>query len=239
MKLAILSDLHGNLEATREVGEALEREKPDGLVLLGDLIDYGMCSNEVVSLVRGWAFPVLCNLRGNHEQAVLTGDFSRFSTERGRQSARYTQSVLTDDTLAYLRGLTDGPCAFDADGARCFALHGSPDDVYWGSIRPGVQADACREYDYVFSGHSHLPHYFEVYYPSDDPSFRNRKRTAFLNPGSVGQPRNHIPHAQFALLDTATGDLRLQKVPYDVAAEQRTFRGQTDDFYRERLEKGI
>ncbi len=239
MKLAILSDLHGNLEATRAVGEALKRANPDGLVLLGDLIDYGMRSNEVVSLVRSWPFPALCNLRGNHEQAVLDGDFSRFSTERGRLSARYTQNVLTESTLAYLHGLTDGPCAFDADGVYCLAVHGSPNDVYWGSVRPGPQPDACRVYDYVFSGHSHLPHFFEVCYPADDPSHRNRKRTAFLNPGSVGQPRNHVPHAQFALLDTATGDVRLQKVPYDVAAEQKTFCGQTDDFYRERLEKGI
>ena len=61
----------------------------------------------------------------------------------------------------------------------------------------------------------------------------------FLNPGSVGQPRDHDPNAKYALIDIDTGSVLFRSVPYDIEAAMSLFDGSVDDFYRERLEFGV
>lgn len=241
-ELLILSDIHGNMEALKRVLSFIGEHDPDGrLVLLGDLIDYGQHSNEVIAEIRRLAYPVLCNIRGNHEDAVIRDDYARFSSDRGRECARHTRTVLNEASWQYItEAMSDsGRAEFEIAGKRCLAVHGSLEDIYWKSIRPGTDLSAYREYDYVFSGHSHLPHFFEVFFDADDPVHRNKKKTVFLNPGSVGQPRNLNPMAQFAVLDTGTGAAKMVKIPYDIAKEQAAFTGQVNDFYRKRLEAGV
>ncbi|MED9971338.1 MAG: metallophosphoesterase family protein [Lachnospira sp.] len=71
MKILILSDIHGNLNALTSVLNDAAVYPIEGLALLGDLIDYGMHSNEVVNIIKNCNYKVLCNIRGNHEQAVM------------------------------------------------------------------------------------------------------------------------------------------------------------------------
>ena len=113
------------------------------------------------------------------------------------------------------------------------------EDIYWKGIRPGESHLDYAKYDYVFSGHSHFPHFFEVFYEADNPKTRNKKKTVFINPGSVGQPRNLSPMAQFALLDTETGAVAMEKVPYNIRKEQEAYTGQVHEFYKTRLEYGV
>lgn len=239
--LAIMSDIHGNLNACMNSIESLKTKDIDALILLGDLIDYGMRSNEVIELIKELPYPVLCNIRGNHEQAVITGDFAKFSSERGRRCAQYTKSILSQDTLQYImETMSDsGMYEFEYQGKKCLAVHGSLADIYWKSISPGQDLSAYQKYDYVFSGHSHLPHFFEVFFEADNPEYRNKRRAVFINPGSVGQPRNHNPMAQFAILNTETETIIFEKIAYDVTEEQKAYSGQVDDFYRKRLEIGV
>lgn len=242
MKLLLVSDIHGNKEALKAVLAHMDTiYRIDSCALLGDVIDYGMHSNEVVGMLRGVKYPLTCNIRGNHEQAVITQDYGRFSSERGRRCAQYTCSVLSPGTWDYIRHVMagSGMTEFALDGKRCLAVHGSLSDPYWKSIFPGQGLEEYRDYDYVFSGHSHLPHYFETFYETDAPFRRNKKKTVFINPGSVGQPRNLDPLAQCALLDTVTGSVTFIKVPYDIRKEQEAYTGQVDDFYRKRLEAGV
>ena len=75
MKVAVMSDIHGNLEAFDSIRRRIcGMEGIEGIVLLGDLIDYGPHSDEVIESIRNLPYPVLCNIRGNHEAAVLEGD---------------------------------------------------------------------------------------------------------------------------------------------------------------------
>lgn len=240
MKLMILSDIHGNLTALDRVLTDAEVFRPDALALLGDLIDYGMRSNEVVERIRKIDLPVVCSVWGNHEQSILTEDYTRFSSPRGAESARHTAAGLTQETRAFLDTIP-GKCGmmkFTWEGYSFLALHGSLTDPYWKSILPEGDKDGYEIFDYVLSGHSHLPHVFAHFYEANDPVMRNKKRTVFINPGSVGQPRNHDPRAQYAILDMEEG-VSLRSVPYDVAAEQALFTDAVDAFYRERLEKGV
>lgn len=242
MKCIILSDIHGNCTALNVIIiNVAAYQNIDTSILLGDLIDYGQHSNEVVQAVKEFPYPILCSLRGNHEDAILRDTYARFSSDRGRQSARYTRNTLNAASWDYLSNEMEscGQKEFEIDGKKCLAIHGSLADEYWGTIRLEDDLSAYSAYDYVFSGHSHVPHFFEKYYPCEDAVHRNKKKTIFINPGSVGQPRNLNPMAQFVLLDTETEQITFEKVAYDIEREQSYYHGQIDDFYRERLKWGI
>lgn len=241
MNILVLSDIHGNRTALEEVFNYIVNELIDGIILLGDLIDYGPHSNEIVDMISNVQIPVLCNIWGNHEHAIVEEDYSRFSTERGKNCAIYTHGILIDTTWYYLKNkmVADGKIEFEVDGKKCLAVHGSLQDPYWKSIKPGEQPEEYSRYDYVFSGHSHLPHLFAQYYEAENSITRNKKRTVFINPGSVGQPRNLNQNAQFAIWDTVTGGVQMVAVSYDISAEQAAFSDVVDEFYKTRLEMGV
>ena len=102
-----------------------------------------------------------------------------------------------------------------------------------------ARASLNAEYDYVISGHSHIPHYVEHFFSSDDATYRNKKRTIFINPGSVGQPRNQNPYAQYAVISFPSKQVELRAVEYDVKYEQSLYPDEIDEFYRMRLTRGI
>jgi predicted phosphodiesterase len=125
------------------------------------------------------------------------------------------------------------------DGKRYLMIHGSLEDVFWSSLSTENVSEMYREYDYVFSGHSHLPFYFEKYFVIENQSMRNKKKTVFINPGSVGQPRNHNPRACYCVFDTVNGSVHLNNVEYDVVHEQSLYTCEVDEFYSRRLSKGV
>ena len=243
-KYAVLSDIHGNLYALRAVMADMECLDTDGILLLGDLIDYGMQSNETVAFIRDEVMPrfnVVCNIRGNHEDAVLSRDYRRFSSERGRQCAAYTASILSGETMAFLKGQLSqaGQSEFMLGEKQALAVHASLEDEYWKAIGPMELNGVYSAYDYVFSGHSHRPHFFEYYYDDPASGYRGRHKVIFINPGSVGQPRDHDPRACYAILDTDSGNVQIRRAEYDVDAAMSMYHGQVDRFYRDRLRLGV
>lgn len=241
-KYAILSDIHGNLFALNEVCNDINNQKIDSIILLGDLIDYGMQSNEVIDFFKeNFSSKIICNIWGNHEKAILTKDFNHFSSSRGVESAKFTDSILTDDSKDYLNNelINDGRFEFELDGKKVLAIHGSLNDYYWKAIFPDNLNGDYIEYDIVLSGHSHYPHVFQKFYEFENPDFRNKKSVLFINPGSVGQPRNHNPNAQYAVFDDETMAVELKSVKYPIKKAMELFDGSIDDFYRKRLANGI
>ena len=124
-------------------------------------------------------------------------------------------------------------------GRKALAVHGSLEDRYWKAVGPENVRGDYSSYDVVFSGHSHYTHMFTRFYDHADPERRNKHAVLFINPGSVGQPRNHNPAAQYALLDIRTMTVVLRAVPYDVEAAMASYDGSVDDFYRARLKTGV
>ena len=241
MKLLILSDIHGNLNALKEVITYIKDKKLDALALLGDFIDYCPHSNEVVELISELNLPVLCNIRGNHERAILNDDYTRFSSPRGAESAKYTKSILTEKTFEYLTNKTipSGKYEFSIEDKKILAVHGTLEDEFWGKFDCTKDLSAYSAYDIVLMGHSHRPVYYEAFFSCDNKATRNQKKTIFINPGSVGQPRNLNNNSQFAIFDTKTEYCELIKLPYNICEEQKAFSDKIDNFYKTRLEAGI
>ena len=237
-----MSDVHGNLNALNAVLAYVEKEYDiRACMLLGDLIDYGMHSNEVLEKLSGLSVPVLCNIRGNHEQAIINEVYERFSSIRGKECAKHTREMLNENSWNYLESCMskEAKCDFNFAGKRCLAVHGCLADENWKSLKMEQELEEYSGYDWVFSGHSHVPHYGEKYYASEDAVRRNKKKTIFVNPGSVGQPRNLNCLAQFAIVDFETERVFLEKVEYDIEQEQSAFDDTVDIFYKERLTYGV
>jgi putative phosphoesterase len=241
MKILILSDVHGNLNALNAVLESAKQYNPSAVAFLGDLVDYGMRSNEVIAKIKKLDYPVVCNLRGNHEDSIISEKYERFSAERGRVCAKHTGKLLSAESRSYISSVMSeiGKQEFNLCGKKFMAIHGSLVDEFWTSIFPTSDLKGYEKYDYVLSGHSHLPHYFEKYYTVENVVTRNKKKTIFINPGSVGQPRNLNNLAQYAVLDVETEEIVLKKVSYDIENEQSYFSDEVDEFYKNRLKDGV
>lgn len=242
MKVIIFADIHANLTAFEAVLADIEKKyTPDAFICLGDLIDYGMRSNEIIERMKQMQVPLLANLKGNHEKALIDGELSRFSSDRGRVISTYTRNHLTQASIDYINHKMEEPHReIEIDGQKVLLLHGDIEDPYWGKLTPAkTQNEAYAEYDYVLSGHIHQPHKIETFFPTDNPTMRNQKRTVFINPGSVGQPRNHNANAQYVYLDFESSETHFCSVPYNYEEEQKLFPEEIDSFYSERLKYGI
>ena len=243
MKIAILSDIHANLSALNSVLENIRNNHVvDSYVLLGDIVNYGMRPNEVIAELEQLDKPILANIWGNHECALVDdAQLPHFATDRGRSALMYMRNILSEHSKQYIDRMTKEGCAeLEVETKKMLLVHGDMKDVYWGKMTDAEQHDECyKKYDFVLNGHSHVPQYNEVYFAEENPLMRNNKKTVFINPGSVGQPRNHNPRAQYAILDTETGECQLLIAEYNIAYEQSLYPVEIDSFYKERLERGV
>ena len=245
-KYLILSDIHGNLSALESVLKHCSQETFQGVILLGDLIDYGMRSNEIISQLKlleskDWEGKILANIWGNHERLAIEQDLDHLSSDRGRVMAKYTRDHLTEETLSYIQNCMNCSAreTFTIQGLRCLAVHGSLTDPYWKAVFPEDLRGNYEDFDIVFSGHSHYSHSFMHFYQMDNEELRNKKAVLFINPGSVGQPRNQNPYAQYAILSLPSKRVEFRAVEYDIALEQSLFPDEVDAFYKERLTRGV
>lgn len=243
MRLVLLSDIHANLTALQAVLKDIERiGEVDFFALLGDFVNYGPRPNEAIEIAKQLPKPLIVNLWGNHEYSIFGGSLDRFATDRGRAVLKYTNSILSEESRDYLERYMNhhGMEEKDICGKRILFMHGNIDDPYWGKFGIDKMNDEHYvNYDFVISGHSHVPHYVEHFFTSDNAEYRNKKRTIFINPGSVGQPRNHNPYAQYGILDIESDNYEHRCVWYDVKEEQKLFSDSVDIFYKERLLLGI
>ncbi len=241
----ILSDIHGNLSALDAVISDFKSRNyhPEGIVLLGDNINYGMRPNDVISRLKELSidYKIIINIYGNHEKALLDNDTSLFSTERGKRVLDYTRNIISKESLDYLNRLNKkGWEEHEINGKKILFIHGSINDPFWGKLNTTTVIDETyANYDFVISGHSHVPHLIEQFYQSENMQYRNKKRTVFINPGSVGQPRNHNPKAQYLYAEIENEIFHFNAVPYNIDYERELFDDSVDQFYSHRLTLGI
>jgi len=244
VKLLILADIHANVTAFDAVMSQADKTYGADLsiVHLGDAIDYGMRPNETLERLNKLKGRMIVNLVGNHERAILGLDMDRFSSPRGAEACEFTRRILEPKWLdVFSSVMTSGPLTVEIGGRRILFVHGDHRDPFWGHMTGAEMArEVYREIDFVISGHTHIPVLKELFYPDQSANARRgKKKTVFINPGSVGQPRNHNAAAQYGVLDVATGSVCFGAVLYDTQKEMILYKGEIDPFYRDRLPIGV
>ena len=220
MKLALLSDIHSNLEALDAVVEALP--EVDRIVVLGDIVGYGPDPNDVIERLQSLEARAV---RGNHDQAMLDPAMLELFNAHAAAAARWTLDVLTPESLTYLEELP----LYGRLG-RHRVVHGSQRKPYiWEYILDELQALEILVRlgeRYCFFGHTHLPRIFTESGEQvpEGTDWIELPASALVNPGSVGQPRDGNPDAAFAVVDLDIPAVRFGRVPYDVATTQAKIR---------------
>lgn len=216
MRLGLLGDIHGNACALRAVLASATSLGVEKLLVTGDLVGYYFSSGEVLELLRPWDLHVV---RGNHEDMLQAArndnDFLAQVDARYGSGLRTALDQLKESELDALCALPH-PMPLEIDGCRILLCHGSPWDVdfyVYPDAEPGLlERCAMQEFELVVQGHTHYPMQQKI------------GKTLLVNPGSVGQPRNRQPGAQWALFDTETREVSLRCEAYDaspVIAESR------------------
>ena len=216
MKIAVLSDIHGNLAALEAVWQDLQAWQPEAVYCLGDLVGYGAHPNEVVAFIRERAIPTLM---GNYDEGVgfdlddCGCVYKDPGLKRlGDRSLAWTRAETTTDNKLYLKSL---PARIRPEDQQPSVLmvHGSPRRMneYLYEDRPRETFERIAKLagsDVLLFGHTHLPYEKRV------------AGTLFVNVGSVGRPKDGDPRACYALVDlNRRPRVELRRVEYDVEVE--------------------
>lgn len=240
MRVAVLSDIHANLEALRAV-LADCAGRADVLLCLGDVVGYGADPEACLELVAARCHAVVA---GNHDYAV-TGrlDLDWFNPY-ARAAAEWTAARLSDDARAWLAAL---PVAREFAGATL--VHASPagpeEWEYLLSAEDGYAVFGAFTTRLCFVGHSHVPAVWGTgswgrrWWPRADEVSVHPGGRYLVNVGAVGQPRDRDPRAAYVLWDEDERRVTVRRVPYDVATAQRKIReAGLPEFLADRLARG-
>lgn len=222
MRIALLSDIHGNLDAFEAVLRDLKARGVDWAYSLGDNIGYGAQPEEAVRLLRERGIP---SVLGNHELAAKQPETLAWFNPAARRSLALTLGWLAPEDRAFLAAL---PPFLSVHGVRL--VHGVPPDsptTYLFEIPLDELGDRFASFPerICFVGHTHLLGLHrleggkvreEELGPGEHPL--DPQGRYLVNVGSVGQPRDGDPRAKYAIWDAGRGVLEIRCVPYDAAA---------------------
>ncbi|MBK6637185.1 MAG: metallophosphatase family protein [Rhodocyclaceae bacterium] len=233
MRLALLSDIHSNLEAFQACLRHARKQGVDQFAILGDLVGYGADPVAVVEAVMELQAAGATVLMGNHDQAVVADE--RSLSPGAREVAVWTRQQLSAVQLAFLRALP-----MTARQGWALWVHGSahePDKFHYVQeadvARQSIDA-APRDVRLIAAGHVHEPRLWHFSGRNSQPApFRPSSGVAIdLTPtrrwmatiGSVGQPRDGNPAGSYAIVDLAQSRITFFRIPYDHAITAQKIR---------------
>ncbi|RKX28395.1 MAG: metallophosphoesterase [Candidatus Zixiibacteriota bacterium] len=222
MKVALISDIHGNLEALSAILREIEQLQVDDIFCLGDVIGYGCDPGACLDLVDKYAS---VKLMGNHEFAVLKRLSTDSYTPAAKVSTEWTKQQLTDRELTMI---AEYQMLHEFEGITL--VHSSPvAPDKWQYILSADQAEPAFDHfsgNICFYGHTHMPMIFREM-PDSSPrqqtghDFDPADDTRYLvNIGSVGQPRDNDPRACFVSYDLENSEIKFHRVEYDITKTQ-------------------
>jgi len=226
MKLAIISDIHSNLEALEACCEHALQEGAEGFICLGDVTGYGADPGATVDLLM--SLGNLSAVRGNHEEALFTDSTGGIKGSL-RKTVKWTRSQLNQQQLQFLESL---PYLIEKYGVTL--VHASADHPrQWEYLGHGDTVEHCMEAantNVTFIGHVHIPH---VYYEANSGEVRELKpkegvsiplmanRRYVINVGSVGQPRDGDSAACFVMYDDKKREITFHRIVYNYVETAR------------------
>lgn len=229
MRIAVLSDIHANREAFTAVLEDAALRGAEGFVLLGDIVGYGpdpeWCTDRAMRLADAGATCIL----GNHDSALGQPESMNATA---RAAIDWTRPRLSTVQRAFLTALPVSRRLDDVLFVHASA-HAPADWIYMDGPGPAAASLRVSDAPIILCGHVHRPalysndlrgavHAHPVPIGTPLPLLLSRRWIAVL--GSVGQPRDGVPQAAWALLDTLNRQITYRRVPYDTAATARKIR---------------
>jgi predicted phosphodiesterase len=223
MKIAVISDVHGNLDALVQVLNDIEKSGIQKVFCLGDNVGYGPEPEEVVQLIRKENIPCIM---GNHERVIVDPGRIGWFNPVARESLKKTRKMLSEKSTSYICYLP--PCMiYDT----CRFVHGFPPDsvnTYLFQVSYDRLKQVFKEMDenICFVGHTHELEIigfdgkvFE-HIPIREACVKTlcKERQYIINIGSVGQPRDGNNNAKYVIWDTSDHTLEVKFVPYDIEA---------------------
>ncbi len=223
MRIALLSDIHANLEALSAVLQDIEKQKVDKIACLGDVIGYGTDPTACLDLVQA-----NCEIRlmGNHEAAALGRMNDQAMNEVARQSMVWTREQLGERYLSVIERFEMQTRIDDLH-----LVHASPfEPENWHYVltpKAATRAFEATDAFICFFGHSHLPTIFSI---GEDQKVRSRfghdfqpheENRYLVNVGSVGQPRDDDPRSCYVVYDSDEFDVFYHRVQYDFTVTQK------------------
>lgn len=247
MKIAVISDIHGNLDALQAVLADIEQQRVDAIYCLGDVIGYGPNPRECIDLAMRFQVCIL----GNHDQGALF-DPEGFSSGAERAifwTRRQLESTNGDPAN---QNRWDFLCQLPRSHWEDTTLfvHGSPrnplneyifpDDIY--NTRKMERIFALVTH-YCFQGHTHVPGVF-----TEDGRFlapreiagryRLANQKCMINVGSVGQPRDGDPRSSYVIRDDGWVEFRRVEYPVETTIRKIHAIPELDRFLGDRLREG-
>ena len=231
MLAALLSDIHGNLEALNACLADARGRGAERFAFLGDLVGYGADACGVVDVVARYAAHGAIALKGNHDKAIEAG--GGYFNDASRAALQWARETLTPEQKRFLASLP----LIEREDDICYVHASAASPGRWNYIdspaaakRCADAADAC----YTFCGHVHdQVLYFQSAqgrmsefrpFPGTAIPVRSHRRWVVIV-GSVGQPRDRNPAAAYTLFNPAQEELTFFRVPYDAAAAAEKIRG--------------
>ncbi len=205
MKLAFIADIHSNRHAFESVLVELKKQNIDEIFCCGDIVGYYAYPIECIEIIQK---NKIISVMGNHDQAVIDGKLSWFNDD-GKAGIRLCMDRITKENIQFLYNLSYKK-TFTRDGISFYLTHGSPRDNLFEYIHPWfsdkklIEISKNADADYIITGHTHIQMEAKV------------GSKTFLNPGSIGQPRDGIPKASFMVFDTEKYQANWFRVLYDI-----------------------
>lgn len=206
MRIAALSDIHGNLYSLMRVLEDIDNENVDKIICLGDLVGYGPHPNEVVALIKRREIPCL---KGNYDASVVDGDYT-FIRETTTNSFALPWAV--DEVRAsnkfYLNSLPER-FDYEINGLKISFVHGSPNAIneYLFEDKENT-LNVLKDFDgdVLVCAHTHRC------------CFKKYDDKYFISTGSAGKPLSGTPDASYCILeisDSGNLNVKFKTVPYE------------------------
>ena len=227
MLIAIIGDIHGNVDALWATLDVIDRLAVDDIICAGDVVGYGGAPSECIDLIRGRA---IRSVKGNHDAyAVHPENMTAAVREEAANVISWTRSALTVELLEWLDAL---PASLDGDDFQ--VTHASnqpfPEWHYILSPRRAAMHFLFQKKPLSFTAHSHVP-LLGMHQPGHHLTlelFRNliipTNVSVMVGVGAVGQPRDQDPRASAMLYDTDKRSVSILRVKYDVVAAQNRIR---------------
>jgi diadenosine tetraphosphatase ApaH/serine/threonine PP2A family protein phosphatase len=224
VKIALLSDIHSNLQALLAVEKKIDKLSPDKVIFLGDIVGYGARPGDCIDIVKKNAWQGIC---GNHDQAASKDTDLVLFNPYAKEAIRWTRQNLDPKQKEYLDSLE-----LTYSGEGFILSHSSlfePEKFHYldnyGALYKDFSLLAERGLQVSFVAHTHIAGTF-VY--KGDNLYRDHSKRIEMSPqyryviniGSVGQPRDRDPRSCFCIFDTTKRRLEFIRVDYDIQESQ-------------------